>query len=117
MGTQGIVKKKNNILVGVSILKQGGNAIDAAIATAICLGVRRPFASGIGGGGFMLIHKSDNNSQVFLDFRERAPMAASKNMFVGRERDSIYTALGAGVPGEIAGKFAMSCIIWLHRHV
>jgi hypothetical protein len=67
--------------LGLSILQKGGNAIDASITTALCLGVMRPYASGIGGGGFMILHLAGKNVTEFIDFRETAPAASTYDMF------------------------------------
>lgn len=70
--------------IGVEIMKKyNGNAIDASISTALCLGVVNPFASGLGGGGFMLIHLANGSSEV-IDFREFAPASANETMFFNR---------------------------------
>jgi gamma-glutamyltranspeptidase / glutathione hydrolase len=66
--------------VGADILKQGGNAVDAAVAVGYALAVVYPAAGNLGGGGFMNIHLADGRS-VFLDFREKAPLAATKTMY------------------------------------
>jgi gamma-glutamyltranspeptidase / glutathione hydrolase len=91
---------------GVEMLKRGGNAIDAAVATTLAISVVEPFAAGIGGGGFMLL-KVGNKSES-LDFRERAPQAASRKMYADaqgkvRPNASLEGHLAAGVPGTIAG--------------
>jgi hypothetical protein len=67
---------------GVEMLKKGGNAIDAAVATGLALTVVYPFAGNIGGGGFMLIHLADGRD-VAVDYRETAPVAASRDMYLG----------------------------------
>src|SRR5881392_2885380 len=67
--------------VGVSVLQKGGNAVDAAVAVGFALTVTHPFAGNIGGGGFMLIRFADGRS-TFIDFRERAPEKASRNMYL-----------------------------------
>lgn len=97
--------------IGRSILQQGGNAIDAAVATAFALGVCEPGASGIGGGGFMLIRDGKTGKCTFIDFRETAPAAATPNMFtpvtpgsnksVGDEKK--YGGKAVAVPGDVAG--------------
>src|SRR5262249_3166579 len=91
--------------VGVNILKQGGNAIDAAAAVGMALGVVDGANSGIGGGCFILIRKADG-SVVAIDGREMAPAAASRNMFVrdgkGDTELSQTGALASGVPGALA---------------
>ncbi|KAG1562954.1 hypothetical protein G6F49_000432 [Rhizopus delemar] len=88
--------------IGVQILKEGGNSVDAAIASTLCIGVMNNFATGIGGGGFMLI-RSPNGTFEFIDFRETAPAAATKDMFV---QDPVLAQIGGlsvGIPGEIRG--------------
>jgi gamma-glutamyltranspeptidase/glutathione hydrolase len=92
---------------GVEILKQGGNAVDAAVATALAVGVTNPASCGIGGGGFMLIYMAKAHGFYALDYRETAPLASRPDMYMRNgkpdedlARDGI---LGAGVPGEIAG--------------
>jgi len=67
--------------VGLQILRQGGNAVDAAIAVGFALAVTHPYAGNLGGGGFMLIRFTDGRS-TFIDFRERAPQKASRNMYL-----------------------------------
>lgn len=91
---------------GVQILQQGGNAIDAAVATTLAISVVEPFSAGIGGGGFMLL-KVGNKTQA-LDFRERAPRCASRNMYLDAQgkvkpQASLEGHLSAGIPGTIAG--------------
>ena len=92
---------------GVEILGRGGNAIDAAAATALALGVTNPASCGIGGGGFMLIYLARTHSFYALDYRERAPMAANATMYVrnGKPDEELARSgpLAIGVPGEIAG--------------
>jgi gamma-glutamyltranspeptidase/glutathione hydrolase len=91
---------------GVAMLKQGGNAIDAAVATTLAISVVEPFSAGIGGGGFM-VTKIGKDIKT-LDFRERAPQKASRNMYLDaqgkvRPKASLEGHLAAGVPGTIAG--------------
>ncbi|GAB5410802.1 MAG: gamma-glutamyltransferase [Balneolaceae bacterium] len=95
--------------IGVDILKQGGNAIDASIATAFALAVTHPQAGNIGGGGFMVFLNSDGVSTT-IDFREKAPLAASENMYLDEEGNYIDDlnhegSLAIGVPGTVAGMF------------
>ncbi len=68
--------------VGAAILKKGGNAADAAVATAFALAVTEPSACNIGGGGFMMIHPSDGTPPVFIAYRDKAPLAATVDMYV-----------------------------------
>src|ERR1700694_159744 len=96
--------------VGVNILKQGGNAVDAAIATQLALAVVYPAAGNIGGGGFMVARLS-NGTQLALDYRETAAAAAARDMYLDREGQviagkSINGHLSSGVPGTVAGLFA-----------
>jgi gamma-glutamyltranspeptidase / glutathione hydrolase len=93
--------------IGVSILRKGGNAIDAAVATEFALAVCYPEAGNIGGGGFMLIRKSDGKTEV-IDYREKAPSNASRNMYLDSsgnvsEGRSTETHLSSGVPGTVDG--------------
>ncbi|PON62490.1 Gamma-glutamyltranspeptidase [Parasponia andersonii] len=89
--------------VGAFFLRQNGHAVDAAVATALCLGVVNPTSSGIGGGGFMILRSSSTSQTHAFDFRETAPVAASQNMYANNPRAQFYGALSMGVPGEIAG--------------
>ncbi len=97
-------------MVGLDILKQGGNAFDAAIATQLALAVVYPGAGNIGGGGFLLAHlKSGEN--ISLDYREKAPSKASRDMYLDENGNvqtnlSRYGHLASGVPGTVAGLFA-----------
>lgn len=88
--------------VGAEILQKGGNAVDGAISTALCLGVLQQFASGIGGGGVAVIRFA-NGSVHHVDFREVAPAAATKDMYDGRPDSAIVGGLAVAVPGEVAG--------------
>jgi len=92
---------------GVEILKQGGNAIDAACAAALATGVTHAASCGIGGGGFMLFYLARSGQFYALDYRERAPLKATATMFVrdGHPDESLARsgALAIAVPGEIAG--------------
>jgi gamma-glutamyltranspeptidase / glutathione hydrolase len=86
--------------VGLAILKQGGNAVDAAVATAFALAVTHPAAGNIGGGGFMVVHPPKGKPTV-IEYRETAPAAATKTMF--KKDDSPYTHRVVGVPGTVRG--------------
>jgi gamma-glutamyltranspeptidase/glutathione hydrolase len=92
--------------VGVSVLQRGGNAVDAAVAVGFALAVTHPYAGNIGGGGFMLIRFADGRS-TFIDFRERAPGKASRDMYLDARgnptRDSIDGWRSAAVPGTVRG--------------
>lgn len=98
--------------VGVNVLKQGGNAIDAAVAVGYALAVVHPCCGNIGGGGFMVAHLAANADHaaedVFLDFREKAPLAATPTLFQNAEgevvNNRIYRSyIGVGVPGTVMG--------------
>ena len=103
-----VAQEKISAQIGHDVLAQGGNAVDAAVATGFAMAVTYPRAGNIGGGGFMLIHLADGNRDISIDYRETAPRAATRDMFLGpdgkpdpaRSRDS---ALGIGVPGTVAG--------------
>ena len=86
---------------GAKILEQGGNAVDAAITTALAMAVTHPSAGNIGGGGFMLIHPSDGSPPIFIDYREKAPLSSTRNMYVkgGSRKNHRYV----GVPGTVRG--------------
>lgn len=86
--------------VGVAILKQGGNAVDATVAVALALAVTYPAAGNIGGGGFMLVHPT-NDKPVVFEYREMAPAAATRDMFV--KQTKTYTHNVVGVPGTVRG--------------
>ncbi|KAL9543337.1 hypothetical protein MBANPS3_008159 [Mucor bainieri] len=85
-----------------AVLKDGGTAVDSAIASALCIGVINSFATGIGGGGFMLIRDA-NGEYDFIDFRETAPSASTEDMYAGNGTLSQVTGLAVSVPGEIRG--------------
>lgn len=109
IGVNGAVASRSAIAseVGVEILKQGGNAIDAAVAVGFALAVTYPSAGNIGGGGFMVI-KLANGDVVSLDAREKAPLAADRDMYLDQDgnvnrRLAMSGILSAGVPGSVAG--------------
>jgi gamma-glutamyltranspeptidase/glutathione hydrolase len=95
---------------GLSMLKQGGNAIDAAVATTFAISVVEPFSAGIGGGGFMLMYQAKTNETKALDFREKAPLKATRTMYLdaqGKVRPKASTDghLAVAVPGTVAGMY------------
>lgn len=98
---------------GLDILAQGGNAFDAAVAVAAALAVVEPNSSGLGGGGFFLLHREADNLDIFVDARETAPAAATRDMFLdaaGRPLPDVSrtSALAAAIPGEVAGMAHLS---------
>lgn len=95
---------------GLLMLKKGGNAVDAAVATTFAISVVEPFSAGIGGGGFLLFHSQKTGEIKALDFRERAPIKATKNMYLdakGKVRPgaSITGYLAVATPGTVAGMY------------
>ncbi|WP_213775637.1 gamma-glutamyltransferase [Bradyrhizobium sp. dw_78] len=103
-----VAQEKTAAQIGADVLKRGGNAVDAAVATGFAMAVTYPRAGNIGGGGFMIIHSADRHEDVAIDYRETAPAATMAGIFLGadgkpdpaKSRDS---ALGIGVPGTPAG--------------
>jgi gamma-glutamyltranspeptidase/glutathione hydrolase len=96
--------------IGLGILKKGGNAFDAMVATELALAVAYPYAGNIGGGGFMVYRKNDGQIGA-LDYREKAPLASSKDMYLDENGNviagkSTLGAMAVGVPGTVAGVFA-----------
>ena len=92
---------------GMEILSAGGNAFDAAVAVSAALAVVEPYSSGIGGGGFWLLHRASDGKQIMIDGRERAPLAAQRDLYLDEQGDvvprlSMDGALAAAVPGEPA---------------
>ena len=103
-----VAQERISAQVGADILRLGGNAVDAAVATGFAMAVTYPRAGNIGGGGFMVIHSAERNEDITIDYRETAPAATTPQIFLGadgkpdaaKSRDS---ALGVGVPGTVAG--------------
>jgi gamma-glutamyltranspeptidase/glutathione hydrolase len=103
-----VAQEKIAAQIGADILRQGGSAVDAAVATGFAMAVTYPRAGNIGGGGFMVIHLAGRNEDVAIDYREAAPQATRRDIFLGadgkpdntKSRDS---ALSIGVPGTVAG--------------
>ena len=95
---------------GLEILRKGGNAIDAAVATTFAISVVEPLSAGIGGGGFLLLHSAKTGEMRALDFRERAPLKATRNMYLDeqgnvRPNASVDGYLSVAVPGTVAGLY------------
>ncbi|MDO9553901.1 gamma-glutamyltransferase [Rhodonellum sp.] len=95
--------------IGIEILRQGGNAFDAMVATELALAVAYPFAGNLGGGGFMVYRMSDGEIGS-IDYREKAPLAATRDMYLDENGDvipgkSTHGAMAVGIPGTIAGVF------------
>jgi gamma-glutamyltranspeptidase/glutathione hydrolase len=103
-----VAQEKIAARLGADVLKRGGNAVDAAVATGFAMAVTYPRAGNLGGGGFMVIHSKERGEDVTIDYRETAPGATTPEIFLGpdgkpdiaKSRDS---ALGIGVPGTVAG--------------
>src|SRR5258705_4357729 len=103
-----VAQEKIAARLGADVLRRGGNAVDAAVATGFAMAVTYPRAGTVGGGGFMIIHLPDRQADIAIDYRETAPGAMTRDIFLGpdgkpdiaKSRDS---ALGIGVPGTVAG--------------
>jgi gamma-glutamyltranspeptidase / glutathione hydrolase len=103
-----VAQEKIAAQIGADVLRRGGNAVDAAVATGFAMAVTYPRAGNIGGGGFMVIHSAERHEDIAIDYRETAPGATRPDIFLGadgkpdnaKSRDS---ALGIGVPGTVAG--------------
>ena len=103
-----VAQEKISAQIGAEVLRQGGNAVDAAVATGFAMAVTYPRAGNIGGGGFMVIHSADRNEDIAIDYRETAPAATTRDIFLGADGKpdadkSRNSALGIGVPGTVAG--------------
>ncbi len=109
VGRNGLVVAANPLAAeaGLAMLKSGGNAVDAAVATAFALNAAEPFASGIGGGGFMVIYLARSQKATVINYREKAPQGASPTMFRDKgEQEGMWrtsTGLAVAVPGALAG--------------
>ena len=95
--------------IGIDILKKGGNAFDAMVATELALAVAYPYAGNIGGGGFM-VYRNNKGEIGALDYREKAPLNATTNMYLDKDNNvikdlSTIGGLAVGVPGTVAGIF------------
>lgn len=106
----GMVSSESSLAsdVGVEVLRKGGNAVDAAVATGFALAVTMPNSGNIGGGGFMVLHDGKTGKDTAIDFREMAPAAASRNMYLDAngnviQNKSLFTQAAIGVPGTVAG--------------
>src|SRR5437879_9789879 len=103
-----VAQEKMAAEIGADVLRRGGNAVDAAVATGFAMAVTYPRAGNIGGGGFMIIHSAERQADVAIDYRETAPGAMTRDIFLGPDGkpDSATasdSALGIGVPGTPAG--------------
>ncbi len=92
---------------GMEMLNAGGNAFDATVAVSAALAVVEPYSSGLGGGGFWLLHRASDGKEVMIDGREKAPLAAARNMYLDAQGQPVAGAsmngpLAAGIPGEVA---------------
>ncbi len=99
--------------IGIKVLEEGGNAIDAAVAVAFALAVVNPSAGNLGGGGFMLIHLAEKTETISIDYRERAPIKSFEKMFQDDSGQivkglSLNSILASGVPGTVSGLFYAS---------
>ena len=99
--------------VGMKVLEEGGNAVDAAVAVAFTLAVVNPSAGNLGGGGFMLLHLAETNETLSIDYRERAPVKSFEKMFQDDSGEvlkgsSLNSILASGVPGTVSGMFYAS---------
>jgi gamma-glutamyltranspeptidase/glutathione hydrolase len=103
-----VAQEKLATQIGADVLNRGGNAVDAAVAVGFTMAVTYPRAGNIGGGGFMVIHLADGNKDIAIDYREVAPAAVTRDIFLGPDgkpdqKKSLNSALGIGVPGSVAG--------------
>ena len=112
LGPAGMVASQNYLSsgVGAEILEAGGNAVDAAVAVGFSLAVTLPRAGNLGGGGFMLIHHAESGADIAIDYREMAPIGATRDMYLDADGNvdnelARYSHLSAGVPGTVAGLY------------
>jgi gamma-glutamyltranspeptidase / glutathione hydrolase len=103
-----VAQEKIAARIGADVLKRGGNAVDAAVATGFAMAVTYPRAGNIGGGGFMVIHSAERHEDIAIDYRETAPAAITRDIFLGADgkpdrAKSLDSALAIGVPGTVAG--------------
>src|SRR5436190_21379662 len=103
-----VAQERRGAEIGRDVLARGGNAVDAAVATGFAMAVTYPRAGNIGGGGFMTIWLAERNEAITIDYREAAPAAATRDMFLGPDgkpdpAKSRSSVLGTGVPGTVAG--------------
>ena len=110
VGRNGMVSTQNFLAtqIGVDILRQGGNAVDAGVAVGLALAVALPRAGNVGGGGFILLHLAEENRTVAVDFRETAPAAAYSDMFFGEDgevdnEEYRFTHKSSAIPASVAG--------------
>ena len=112
-GNAGMVASQNDVAsrIGAEVLADGGNAVDAAVAIGFALAVTVPRAGNIGGGGFMLVYDADSGRTTAIDYRETAPLGASRDMFLDADGNADpalarFSHKASGVPGTVAGLFA-----------
>ena len=112
LGAAGMVASQNHLAsaVGAEILEAGGNAVDAAVAVGFSLAVTLPRAGNLGGGGFMIIHDAESGIDLAIDYREMAPRAATRDMYLDEKGDvdrarATFSHLASGVPGTVAGLY------------
>ena len=110
VGRNGMVATQNFLAtqIGVDILRQGGNAVDAGVAVGLALAVTLPRAGNVGGGGFILVHLAEENRTVVIDFRETAPAAAYSDMFFGEDgevdnEEYRFSHKSSAIPASVAG--------------